>query len=475
MTHTSRLPSRSGGSYGNRRLPAGIIRIAALVDCMDWLVIALAAPFLIFPSPERSLALAVIPAVWIAGWIATQQPLARTPYNLSMLLLALMVLVSLFATYDMRVSLPKVSGVILGFGVFYCIARRGATARGWWLAFGAYTAMALAMAAVSLPGAKWENKIGFVQPLLTLLPPRLADLGVENGFSVNELAGTLLWAAPVLVTLSFWMLTRPDWRAHLRQAWSGIALRGFVWLAALVVLGILVLTQSRSAYIGLSVAVFLTLFVTIPTKARWVMFGAVALLLIVGLALVAWQPDVIRGAVQGGSGLDATSAVNTWERRTEVWSRGVYAIQDFSFTGMGMNTFRSVVHVLYPFQIITETVDIAHAHNEYLQAALDLGIPGLIAFLALYLIAFWILWKIWRGASPAASQSANSGPRYLPQLLALGFACGLLAHLVYAFTEVVALGSKPGVLFWMQLGLIAALFEQQRSGRLSSRIWGVST
>jgi putative inorganic carbon (hco3(-)) transporter len=73
-----------------------------------------------------------------------------------------------------------------------------------------------------------------------------------------------------------------------------------------------------------------------------------------------------------------------------------FIIQDFPFTGMGMNVFRKVVPVLYPLFLIGPDIDIGHAHNEFLQAALDLGIPGLIAFLALYIGVFWMLADVWR-------------------------------------------------------------------------------
>jgi len=39
---------------------------------------------------------------------------------------------------------------------------------------------------------------------------------------------------------------------------------------------------------------------------------------------------------------------------------------------------------------------------------------------------------------------------------------------VYGLTDAVALGAKPGILFWMLLGLIAALFEQARSSQLET-------
>jgi len=40
-----------------------------------------------------------------------------------------------------------------------------------------------------------------------------------------------------------------------------------------------------------------------------------------------------------------------------------------------------------------------------------------------------------------------------------------LAHLVYGLTDAVALGAKPGLLFWMLLGLIAAPYEQTRASQ----------
>ena len=52
--------------------------------------------------------------------------------------------------------------------------------------------------------------------------------------------------------------------------------------------------------------------------------------------------------------------------------------------------------------------------------------------------------------------------------LTLGLGGGLLAHLLYGLTDAVALGAKPGVLFWMLLGLIAGLYSQVRSNRVLS-------
>jgi O-antigen ligase len=160
-------------------------------------------------------------------------------------------------------------------------------------------------------------------------------------------------------------------------------------------------------------------------------------------------------AAQEGYSLDSLGA------RLEIWSRAVYGLEDFPLTGMGMNTFREVVHVLYPFFTISPDLDIAHAHNEFLQAGLDLGLPGLIAYLSLYLISFWMLLKSWRAAEntsgrPAGSplQSSLGKDGNLRKTLVLGLGGGLLAHLVFGMADAISLGAKPGIFFWYLLALI---------------------
>ena len=144
-------------------------------------------------------------------------------------------------------------------------------------------------------------------------------------------------------------------------------------------------------------------------------------------------------------------SLDTLEGRLEVWSRAIEGIQDFPLTGMGLNTFRSIVFVFYPLATIGPDFNLGHAHNEFLQAALDLGLPGLIAFSALYFGAFWMLRETWHTASAGRV-------RYL----VLGLGGSLFAHLIYGLTDAVALGAKPGILFWMLLGLSAGLFLQTR-------------
>ena len=69
----------------------------------------------------------------------------------------------------------------------------------------------------------------------------------------------------------------------------------------------------------------------------------------------------------------------------------MYALQDFVFTGIGIGNFNLVIPQLYPYITIPPGVDIPHAHNLLLQIGLDLGLPGLIAYLGLLINVFVML------------------------------------------------------------------------------------
>jgi len=129
---------------------------------------------------------------------------------------------------------------------------------------------------------------------------------------------------------------------------------------------------------------------------------------------------------------------------------------------MGMNTFREVIHELYPLFTISSDFDLGHAHNEFLQTGLDLGFPGLIAFISIYIVAFWMLFKTWKLTTPDEASdfpiSFLSDPKLIKTMV-LGLSGGLFAHMVFGMTDAISLGAKPGIFFWMLLGLITGLYH----------------
>ena len=129
---------------------------------------------------------------------------------------------------------------------------------------------------------------------------------------------------------------------------------------------------------GTVVSLLVLLSLRRPKAAR-VVVPLVVIAALVGAGLVGW--DRVADELTTG---DVTSGL---DGRLEIWSRALYAIQDFPFTGLGFGTFEQVVAVLYPL-FLNPAGTVPHAHNLFLQVAVDLGLPGLVAYLAVLGLTF---------------------------------------------------------------------------------------
>jgi O-antigen ligase len=133
--------------------------------------------------------------------------------------------------------------------------------------------------------------------------------------------------------------------------------------------------------------------IIIPRGSRlrlWIVAAAV-LLLVGSTALVETAP--IDAGTLGGH---ASSAVDS---RSELLSTTLRATRDFMPWGSGFGSFQSV-YPLYESPRQVTDVYVVHAHNEYVEIALELGLPGILLLLLFF--AWWIaaVHRVWR--SPEA-------------------------------------------------------------------------
>ncbi|MDD5369022.1 MAG: O-antigen ligase family protein, partial [Anaerolineaceae bacterium] len=443
--------------------------IFAILNQYSWLALLVAAPFLLFPSPERSLALLVIPGIWIVALLSKGSPLPATPLNGSLLLLSFMVLVSLYATFDIAVSLPNISGLLFGLAVYFEIVRRCSRPAGWRVGVALFLLACLGIAGMGLIATTWATeKFAWMGALTSLLPHRLAGTsGLSESIHPNILAGALLWGFPLFLALAGALILMRKGESLFRHRALAWAITVLTAIAALAIGGELLLTQSRESYLALAFTLVGAVLLLLPRKLRWIALAIIVLFAFAGLALAVTgnlqpllPPSLVASFSPGAAaGSDGALSLGTLQWRVEIWSRAIPAIQDFPFTGMGMDTFHRVVQVLYPLLSTGSDVDISHAHNEFLQAALDLGIPGLIAFVSLYLTAFAMLVSTWKILQVDPQRSARLSlpgkvevSAAILQAVILGLGAGLCAHLLFGLTDAVALGTKPGILFWTLLG-----------------------
>jgi len=418
-----------------------LTRLAHIISAAELPIILLIAPALLFPTPLRLVSLAVIPLVWLSAQATSAHYVPRTPMNAALWLLLAMVGVSLGATYDVRFSLGKVTGVILGALLFWAIVRRLTTTHRLLAATASFLLAGAVLAVVGLLGTEGSDKLSGLRVVTARLPLLIRGIpGAEEGFNPNAVSGCLVLFVPLQIALlargryrELVPLTAPWWIRH----WVGA-----VQVALLVLTsGTLLLMQSRGAWLGLAVAAFAFL---LWHSWRTRVIAAIATAGAVILAATFHSGRLLDLAIsRSGAGMNDTVA-----GRIELWTRAVYGIQDLPFTGMGMNTFRRLMPVLYPMQNISPQTDVAHAHNHLLQAALDLGIPGLVAYCAIWLVAGTLLVKVYR-------RSRNRVYR----VVAGGLGAGLIAHFVFGMSDAIPLGAKVGVLFWLTLALSVGLHQ----------------
>jgi putative inorganic carbon (HCO3(-)) transporter len=407
-------------------MPFALQRLIAGVAAAELPIVLLISPALLFPTPARLLLLVLVPLTWACHWYRGDRIIPLTPLNVSLFMLVAMTGVSLFATFDVALSLGKVSGVLLGVLLFWAIARWTTTRERLNLLTAAFVVAGAGLAIVGLLGTNWMTKFPPFAIAIDRLPRVIRGLrGAEEGFQPNAVAGCLLLFVPMQVAL----LT------------AGAKKWLFVVQTLLLVLttGTLLLTQSRGAWVGL-IAASIAFCAWQGWRTRVLAAVAVAAMIAAGSFL--GSARLLDLAISGsGTGMAANVS-----GRVELWSRALYGIQDFPLTGMGMNVFRKVLPVLYPTFLTSPDFDVAHAHNHLLQAGLDLGIPGLIAYLSIWLVVTVLLVRVYRDSRTP-----------IDRVMAGGLGAGLIAHFVFSMTDAIPLGAKAGVLFWVTLGLVVSL------------------
>lgn len=253
------------------------------------------------------------------------------------------------------------------------------------------------------------------------LQQRLSE-SLPGNVNANQIAGVLA----VIIPLAAALTVRRDWRTR----------RGPVIVAGLAtvfMLAMLALTQSRGAYLATAVAVVLIAVWRWPKL--WYVVPVLVVASIAGIGILGPR-TVLDAALSGGmvSGLDG---------RLEIWSRALYAIGDFPFTGIGVGTWNRVIPVLYPLFSIAPDAQLNHAHNLILQVGIDLGLPGLIAYLALHINVFGRLINQLRNRAAALNWA-----------LAAGTFGALVAMFIHGIVDVPLWDSKVAFLPWLFMALV---------------------
>lgn len=300
--------------------------------------------------------------------------------------------------------------------------------------------------ALALAGSDLSGAVPVASVLISGLPTvrlGLAGMDPSGVINPNALAAAALLIAPFGVSIMF--LGRRE-----KIDLFGLQPLGFVVAAAGVLA--LAVSESRSALM----AVWLTLVCLLVRGVRWwgwrLLVGT--LVVVAPLLVVATVPSTSRSDFL----LNASFLWRTVGDRAQIARAGVDRLKESPWFGIGMNRFRDVYeppataagahpadYEMYP----VADYDVAHAHNVYLQTALDVGVLGLVAYCG-------VVWFLLLRADQVAR-----GPTGPGRAAAVGGALSLIAISLFGLSDAVALGAKIGLLQWLAAGLILAAWRTQ--------------
>lgn len=246
-------------------------------------------------------------------------------------------------------------------------------------------------------------------------------------------------SAVLCLPLAFYLMREPHpW-------WQKIFCGGCFLLTMLSV----TLAASRGGFLGATAAFLFVIWRSHHRSRNLVLLGVLLVLIVV----VAPTSTVERFLHPSHGDIEAI------ENRLGSWEDGLRMLWESPLTGKGLGNFKSVA-ALYATESGTGKVFIAH--NTYIELGAELGVLGLVSFLAILVGTFRALERV---QSHAASSS-----QLIPAHFALGLEAGLVGYAVAAFF----VSAQYQKLFWLMVFLSMCLPNLQRGSQESKDgLWWV--
>ncbi len=235
----------------------------------------------------------------------------------------------------------------------------------------------------------------------------VSNFGAAAGFfaNSNHMAALILVAIPFLAALASRYFATKRSRSERLAGYALIALMTFMLLTGIASNG-----SFAILLLGAPVVVASAFLLIPPGKMRIgrmvAMTGILAFIGAAALVVMAWT----------GLSVGNSSSVTI---RKEIWEHSLALIGQYGLVGTGLGSFAQV----YPLSedpMKVEWVFINHAHNDFLELILELGLPGVVLIMV---FLFWWLKRtiaLWRTREPtrfARAATIASGALLLHSLV----------------------------------------------------------
>lgn len=406
-------------------------RITSFLAEHELVLLLFISPFFLFPNRLTPVAVVFLTGLWLSRWITYGYVTRYSPMNPPVIVLAGMALVGYAVSVEPALSNPKLWGIIIQASAFFAALNGLRSKQGLERFAIMMVIITLGVAVVSLLGTNWDVvrlvELPQIYDRIPSLIRNVPDSGLsptQDLFHPRQVGATMAFLVPFAGAVALVMRNAP--------------LKILAVLAVFMGLVVMGLSQALASMAGLAAAV---IFLLVWWR-KWLLVPVV--LLVVAIAAVMFtERTTIQQFLPNLLSFEDPIGIAV-ALRIDMWSRAVAMVADMPFTGIGLNTYPIVqTHFYTGYALGPEP----HAHNLFLQTAVDLGLPGLVALLWLLVAAFYtILVSKRRVVDPLA------------QAMMAGVGAGLTAYAVNGVLDTMTLGAKPVIALFLLLGAAGAIY-----------------
>jgi putative inorganic carbon (HCO3(-)) transporter len=393
-----------------------------------WIASGIVCLSVIFES-LLPLCVAGLGLLYIIDALVNKRGWKRTPADLAILLLILILPLNLIISPHLPLSISHTLRLLSGIGYYYILSSSLSSTQHFRTILVMTALLCLGVSLLAWVTVDWQ----IYKPSMGItIPEFVSRMQISERVHPNVIAGNLI------------ILTSALFGAGL-FAWKNFTTWEKIIVSTAGLSGILTILQSgsRGAWLAFSLAVGLALVL------RRRNLGLLYFILIGGFGFAFGMNSLVEfnQAVSQPTGSTVSLAL-----RLEIWARTLDMLRDSPLTGVGIGAFGAVLDALYPLFKSTPG-SILHAHNLFLQIAVDLGLPGLIVWLAILMTTTWTCWKSYRQSHTG---SIGAG-------LSVGLLTAQVALAAHGLFDAVTWGLvRTAPLVWALWGLAIALQSASR-------------
>jgi len=253
-----------------------------------------------------------------------------------------------------------------------------------------------------------------------------AGLRISASFETyGKFAAYLCSVLPVVLFCTLQSFRKRELRQEL-LLWIPLSLLGLFLMYS---------TRSRGGVLAFTFGVAIILLF----RRSWKTLGVLLLVGLIGISLLP-RAMVIH--------LDSENKEQSIVERFELWNRAWDVIRERPLTGTGINTY-AVAHQQFDTRK-SWRVQNYYAHNGYFQMAAEIGIPGVLFF-----IAFILRW-LWIYRPKSFETDSDHDMRW-------GLFAGAVSFLIICLADTALHSPQPVMTFWFVMGLLGAAAQAKKT------------